>query len=757
MAVKKKGKRRDPGLSAELTRDITSDDNVRENRMVKAGDVANTKDDDGEHATRARADAFIKQCLSWWNISEEATRPQRMRSMEEVRFNSGQHWDEDMQKAREDDDKVVIQINRTPQYLNQVANEFRMARPSIIIKPAGNGATEYVATIKQGLIRSCQQKSGAEGIRDDKFYGVLEKGWAVWRVNVEHQSPRSFKRVLRTGTIDNDFSAYWDPAATKYDKSDGMFWIITDDMPADTYKTEYPHSKLASLTEFKGIGDVPRDWISDGIFRVAEVFYKERKKEKLYALADDITGDGKFEDELQRDADGKFIGVAYVAIDDNGGEEPLWRWSYRDRVYWAKINAVEVLSGNDDKTGGREFVEGATKIPIIFASGRRVMAKDRMVYCGMVRDAIEPCLAADYWLSAITEMVGLGPKSPWIVAYEAISKYKDMWDSANIKNYSALYYDHVDENGETIPAPTRNFGEPPIQAMTFILNFADEDIKRVMGIYNAGLGAPGPETSGVAIDSRKSESDVANYNYIDNFKRSINYEAEVYLDYMRVYDQKQVVQIVKPNNKNEEAVINATFRDPKSGKMVDTTMDVGDYDTVTEVGATMQTRREETARLITDYLKIYPEAAPYVGDILMRNLDGPDKDELEKRLRHLVPPDALESEDSGDEVPPQFMAQYKATTQMLEQVTQQMNMLAEQVKSKADEYAHEERLKVLELASQERQAAVKAEVAMATLASKGDIEMLKIEFQKVQAEIERLNNPPEPPAPKEPSSQSAAA
>lgn len=746
MAVKK-GKKRDPGLSAQLTQDITTDDTVAENRMVKNVDP---KDAVGE--TRiSMADDFVRQCLRWWNISEEASRPQRLRSMEEVRFNSGQHWDEDMQKEREEDGKVVIQINRTPQYLNQVANEFRMARPAILVKPAGNGATEKVATIKQGLIRSCQQKSGAEGIRDDKFYDVLVKGWAVWRVNVEYQSPRSFKRVLRTGTIDNDFSAYWDPAATKYDKSDGTFWIITDDMTIDAYKAEHKDSQLASLTEFKSVGDVPREWISDATVRVAEVFYKERKPEKLYALADDVSEDGKFEDELTKDDGGKLVGVAYVV--ENGAEVPLWRWSFRDRVYWAKINAIEVLDGNDDKTAGREFVPGAKLIPIVFASGRRVMAKDRMVYCGMVRDAIEPCLAADYWLSAITEMVGLGPKSPWIVAFEAIAKYKEMWDSANIKNYAALYYDHTDEDGNELPAPTRNFGEPPIRAMTFILEFADEDIKRVMGIYSAGLGAPGPETSGVAIDSRKSESDVANYNYIDNFKRSINYEADVYQDYMRVYDSRQVVQIVKPDSKVEEALINAIFRDPKTGKMVDTTMDNGDYDTVVEIGATMQTRREETAKLISEYLKVYPEAAPYIGDILMRNLDGPDKDELEKRLRHLVPPGVLEDEEQGD-VPPQFMAQYKQATQMVEQLTQQVNVLTDQIKTEQLKFDHESSLKAMELASEERRAALMAETKMADIASKADLEVLKQEFTRLQTEIEFIR---QPGPVKQPATQSAGA
>lgn len=725
----------DSGISAELTGQITSDDTQPEVRLETEKPVQEMD----EAARQRKEDEFVRLVHRRWKLMSDAEELQRRRSVEEVEFNSGKHWDSEMRKEREDKDQVVIEINRTPQFLNQVANEQRMTRPAAVIKPEGNGADEHRARILQGMVKSIEIKSESEAIHDDAFYAVLEKGWTYWRVKWQYESDRSFKKVVRTTRISNDFSVYCDPAATEYDKSDARDYVITEDMPDDVYKAEFGESRLASMTNLTSLGDEIKDWIGDGVKRVAEYFYKDIKKEKLYALADDPYGEGKFEDELERDEEGLLVGVLYAF------GQPMFRMSNRQKVYWAKINAIEILDGNEDRTAGREYIKGGKYIPIIPAHGRRMLVEKKRVWAGMVRDAIEPCLASDYWLSAITEQVALGSKAPWVVAYEAIAQYREMWDTANIENYTALFYDAFDSQGNALPAPFRNFGEPPIQAMTFILKFADEDLKRVMGIYNAGLGAPGPEVSGVAIGARQRESDVANFNYIDNFKRSISYETKVKLDYIRlVYDSKQVIEIVKPDGKSETVTINDEFKDPKTGEIKSTFINRGDYGVVVEVGASFNTKREQAANGINEYLKVDPGAAPLVGDILAEQLDFPEKDRLAKRLKHRVPPEAIQDEEDSDEeqkIPPAFQAQYKKQAQMLEQMNQIIEDLTAKLETEELKRKHETQIKAMELASQERQSALKAQIEIAKVASKSDLELLKIQFQQLQSELEAIRRP----------------
>lgn len=718
------------------------DNNEQERRLVREPDRDSSLATDEERDRDFRARQFVKESIAEWTTCKEAEYTQRKRSWEEVKFNSGDHWDSNDRKAREDKDMVVIEINRTPQYLNQVANEQRMTRPSILVKPVGDGADPKTAQIKQGLIRSIERRSDAEAIRDDAFYGVLEKGWAHYRTNIDWVNERSFKREISAGRIWNDFSVYTDPAAIEFDRSDARFRFIIDDLPMSEYKRLYPKSKAATLS-LESLGDVPREWISKDTVRIAEKFYKKFSKEKLYALADDPMGDGKFEDELEQDEEGRLMGVAYI------GDEPLFRWSWRVKIMWCKFNAVEVLDGEqppDDlseeekenfiRTEGREYEPGAKFIPILTVLGRRILVEDKYIYVGMVRDAMAPCLAADYWLSAITEMVALGSKAPWIVAWESINQWTDMWDTANTENYSALYYNSRDANGKDLPQPQRNSYESPIQAMTFILRFAEEDLKRVMGIYNAALGAPGPESSGVAIGARQRESDVANFNYIDNLKRTIKHEGRIYLNLIPlVMSEAQMAEIVRMDGKSERVWLNKAFM--KGGEEHKYVMGEG-YDADVEVGPSYNTKRQEAAAVMTEFVKADPTVAPLVSDLIADQMDFPNREQFVKRLRSRVPPGLLEEEgDDQPKIPPQFQAQYEQTVKQLEIVTKALEEVTARIESEQLKYQHERELKSVELASKENMENKKIAAQLAGMASKEDMFALEQKFKAFEKTVER--------------------
>jgi murein DD-endopeptidase MepM/ murein hydrolase activator NlpD len=63
----------------------------------------------------------------------------------------------------------------------------------------------------------------------------------------------------------------------------------------------------------------------------------------------------------------------------------------------------------------------------------------------------------------------------------------------------------------------------------------------------------------------------------------------------------------------------------------------GKYDLTVETGPSFTTRREEAASQMTELIRAYPAAAPVLGDLLAKNLDWPDADEIAKRLQALLP------------------------------------------------------------------------------------------------------------------------
>ena len=59
---------------------------------------------------------------------------------------------------------------------------------------------------------------------------------------------------------------------------------------------------------------------------------------------------------------------------------------------------------------------------------------------------------------------------------------------------------------------------------------ASDDMKAILGIYDASLGARSNETSGRAIMARQREGDVSTFHYIDNLSRAIRYCGRVLID-----------------------------------------------------------------------------------------------------------------------------------------------------------------------------------------------------------------------------------
>jgi hypothetical protein len=63
----------------------------------------------------------------------------------------------------------------------------------------------------------------------------------------------------------------------------------------------------------------------------------------------------------------------------------------------------------------------------------------------------------------------------------------------------------------------------------------------------------------------------------------------------------------------------------------------GKYDIAVSTGPSFTTRRQEAATEMTEMLRAFPQAAPFIGDLLAKNLDWPGADEIAERLKALVP------------------------------------------------------------------------------------------------------------------------
>jgi hypothetical protein len=242
----------------------------------------------------------------------------------------------------------------------------------------------------------------------------------------------------------------------------------------------------------------------------------------------------------------------------------------------------------------------------------------------------------------------------------------------------------------------QGFAGPPAGALQEALN-ASDDLKNIMGLHDASLGSQGNETSGRAIMARQREGDVATFNFIDNQSRAIRHTGRILVDLIpKIYDVPRIIRVIKEDGSNYSVPVNQPvqeapqqegqgqpqgqpqyqpvpehLQDELAGLTKVFDLASGKYDVTCESGPSFTSRREEASQQMMEFIRVFPQAAPFVGDLLAKNLDWPGSDDIAKRLQAMLPPQA-----QGDK-PPQLQQAEQAIQQLHGQLQQQGQQLQE--------------------------------------------------------------------------------
>lgn len=651
---------------------------------------------------------LLAEARARFQTASDAESDIRQEALEDLRFRAGDQWPEHIESQRKLDSRPCLTINRIPQFLRQVTNEIRQNRPAIQINPVDDKADPETAEVFQGVIRHIEQSSDAEVAYDTAAEHAATFGFGYFRVCTDYVSEESFDQEIRIERVKSAFSVYFDPACQKPDYSDARYCFVIQDLDRDEFKDQFPTSEVAGLSDMGGVGERAPGWFSDKNVRIAEYWYIERKKETLAMLADGTI----------------------IALDQVPDGIPVIRTRAVEvpKVYWAKINGLEVL---DEREWPGRY------IPVVPVLGDEILIDGERILCGLVRFARDPQRMYNYWATAEAEMVALAPKAPFIGAAGQFEGYERQWLQANTRNQPYLEYKPTSTAGQPMPPPQRQTYEPPIQAMSMLRMQSADDLKATTGIYDASLGARSNEQSGRAILARQKEGDVANFHYADNLARAIKHLGRILVDLVpKIYDAPRVLRIIGKEEEERIVAINQPIVEKGVERIYD--LSAGKYDVTVTVGPSYSTKRQEAVASMMELSQAYPALVQVAGDLMVKNMDWPGAQQISERLRKVLPANLAEDEDGENQVIP------PAAKQQMEQMAQQNEQLAQALDQATDTI----RTKRMELDSKERIAALEAQVELvkteAQLASRENIELLRQELQTVRNMISDLATPGPP-------------
>ena len=614
----------------------------------------------------------LKDDLEAFKRAADCEADQRRDALEMLKFvKLGEQWPDAIKTQRDKDGRPCLTINRLPAFGKQVTNDARQNRPQIKTHPIGEKADRETSEILNGLIKNIEYTSNADVAYDTALDFAVNGGIGYVTVNIDYASMDSFDKDILINRVDNPFAVYGDPDSRAADSSDWNRSHVIQKFTKDAFERKWPKAQSSGFDA----SDINSGWFEDDKIQVAEAWFREIVPATLIKLSD---GSIMMEPEFLKLKDILTVqGVTVVGT----------RETQAHKVGMRIITGTEVLERHD--WPGRF-------IPIVPCYGDEVNIDGKRSFQSLFHFAMDAQRNYNYHRSMITELGALAPKTPFIGPAGAFDTDLDKWNTANNQAHSFIQYDGP------ISPQRQGFAGPPAGVMQEALA-ASDDMKTIMGLYDASLGQKSNETSGRAILARQREGDVSTFNFIDNQSRMIRHLGLILVDLIpKVYDVPRIVRVIKEDGTNYAVPINQPvqvinkppvpgqanvpeYKPMTEGQMAPMSQDqhdelagviktfdlaAGKYDVTCESGPSFTTRREESAAQMMQFVQAFPQSAPIIGDLIAKSLDWPGSDEIAKRLQAMLPPGA-----QGDK-PPQLIQAEEAIQQLqgqLQQATQALN------------------------------------------------------------------------------------
>jgi hypothetical protein len=573
--------------------------------------------------TEAR-DRF-KRCEDW--EAEARTRYRSDLKFANADADNGWQWDDGIRNSRTLDNRPCLTINKTRQHNLQIINDAKQNKPSVTIRPVGDGATYKAAQVYEGITRHIEYISGGEVVYDTATTFQVTGGIGYWRIVTDYADGDTLDQEIFLRRVKDPLTIYMDPDIREVDGSDAKFAFVFDDILKDDWDAKRPR--------FKDVGDLPTvgkgdDWLNADHIRVAEYYRVVEKPDKLLSYVDEQGQRQTARQSTLKDAPEVIVGLL---------QDPSTK--VRDitdhEIHWCLIAGDKIVEKN---------VWPGKYIPIVRVIGEETVIDGKLDRKGHTRALKDPQRQYNYWTSSAAEFVALQGKSPFVGAARAIEGLEEYWRTANTSNHSILPYNDVDDAGQPIQRPERS--QPPTMAQAYIegMNVARQELMEVSGQYQAEMGAPSNEKSGKAIQERQRQGDNATYHFIDGLAIAIRFTGRILIDLIpKIYDTPRVMHMLGEDGSTMEVQIDpaakTAFQDATEGAAMIFNPNVGRYDVQADIGPDYGTKRQETFNALQQIISGDSGLMPIVGDIMFKAADFPMADELAARMQRMVPPQAM--------------------------------------------------------------------------------------------------------------------
>jgi hypothetical protein len=750
-------------------------------------------------------------------IAIDADEHNRTAGIDDLKFVNGEQWDPAEKKRRATRGRPALQINLLPKFVDQVVGEMLHNETAIKIKPSDSTSDKNIAIIRQGIIANIEYNSNAKGIYSYAGKQQVSSGYGAWRVLTRYCEDNPFLQEIYLEGIRNPFLVYMDPSAKDQNYADAKWGFLLEKVPVDEFKERYPDASAAPELEM-GHGTDLEHWYDEDTVTVAEYFTVEKQKVLMHQLDDgsvvtdeewkDVKED--WEEDYQETLDEIAKGPSQEAPEEGEmaempGQEAMGmppqpptmpqmapQKELKPQPKIVKSRETEktvikhrVITGGEIIEGGIDGEVVAGKyIPLVLLKGKELNIEGKNYVYSLVRHGKDPQKLVNYWNSSAAETIALAPKAPWIGTAKQFEGYENDYAAANVENFPFLKYNADPE----APGPPQRMGasNPPVAIFEQIRR-GEENLKSVLGMFNADVGGPQSQQTGLAMQAAQRPGDISTYEFMENLSRARLYTGRIINEMIPyIYDSERDVRVRNMDESESFVPINTTVgsamkavtekpeqyggidhkelrtlfsKNGKEAKYNDIT--AGKYDVVTVTGPSYATQRQEASQNLMGLVQAMPQQMSVAADLIVENMDFKGADELANRLRKPLVAQGITEPREGEKPPaPQppgpevLLAQAKLESEKLKVQAAQLKLQSEQITMQKeaqtppeasgvnpmiemmDAKLAEMKLQTEQLRLQTEQNRMQMEQKKAAMQLELERERLNMELQKMQMEIQ---------------------
>jgi hypothetical protein len=619
---------------------------------------------------------FLKEMVARYERGYEADKEDREAAKLDLEFSQGiGHWDDETKKTRDEEGRPSLVINKLPELIDQVVGAQRKMNVTIKVRALDEDSNIETVETLNGLLVRIAHSSKAANAYDNGFSSSAHCGRGFWRILTDYVDDEGFEQEILIKPIKERFSVVIDPAAKEDDRSDMNWAFITDNLQKEDFKDQYGED--FNPTDWAAASDSGA-WVSDDEVRIVEYFFKHKVGTKtLYLIERNVDGfasSGETEIVENIDENDKSISILNKRVVDI------------HEVKWVKATADRILEGPIDIP--------SKYIPIVPVLGKEITIDGKQRTRGVIRFAHDAQRMYNYWRSTSAETMTLQPIAPYIITPTQLSGYESFWANAHKKTFPYLPYN---PDPQAHGKPQRELPPQGSSGLTQEAMISDQEIRSTVGIHQPSTGEGGAATSGRAIGLLQEKGDTGTFEYIDNLHKAMEHTGRIIVDMIpKIYDTERKIRIQASDGRSSnQVVINST--DPDTGEPIND-LRTGRYEVIIDTGPDYATMRLESMDFWMNFIRQAPNVAGQVADIIARNADIKDADEVEARLRKPLLAAGVVEPREGEAVPEKPedpMQKFRMQKELAE--VKQAEEKAREAESRARKAELETREKAIEL------------------------------------------------------------